>query len=182
MSQITISSFVVCLGIVSVLSLELEPIRSGSFLASIEATYFRAVAAEPHIAPATTMTLAGINKKPLAGFGGTCANERQVVRDQQVSSRSNDGPQDGTEGRFWIGMIVKLQNKASVSLHQNGVAAGLADKLIQRSQSRLRDFAPVDDRPEDVVHSFAQFDGGTQSLPGVVGACVSALSNMVCVP
>ena len=76
MSQITISSFVVCLGIVSVLSLELEPIRSGSFLASIEATYFRAVAAEPHIAPATTMTLAGINKKPLAGFGGTGANER----------------------------------------------------------------------------------------------------------
>src|ERR1700716_3380488 len=128
------------------------------------------------------MTLAGINKKPLAGFGGTCANERQMVRNKQLGSGSNDWPQDGVESRLRIGLILKLQNKASVSLHQNGVAAGLADKLSQRSRGRLWDFASLDDRPEDVVHGFAQFDGGVESLLCVVGACVSAPSNMVCLP
>src|SRR5712675_2323449 len=103
-----------------------------------------------------------------------------MVRDQQVGSGSNNRPQDGVEGRFRVGVIVKLPDKVSVGLHQNGVAAGLANKVVQGRYGGWRDFVPIGDCPEDAVHGFAQFDGGAQSLLGVAGMSISALSKMGC--
>ncbi len=77
-------------------------------------------------------------------------------------------------------MIVKLPDKVSVSLHQNRMAACFANKVVQGRYGGWRDFAPIGDCPEDAVHGFAQFDGGAQSLLGVVWVSVSALSKMVC--
>src|SRR5712672_2318271 len=103
-----------------------------------------------------------------------------MVRDQQVGSGSNNGPQDGVEGRVRIGVIVKLPDKVSVGLHQKGVAAGLANKDVQGRYGGWRDFAPIGDCPEDAIHGFAQFHGGAQSLSGLAGMSISALSKMVC--
>lgn len=79
-------------------------------------------------------------------------------------------------------MIVKLPDEVSVGLHQNGVAAGFANKFVQGRYGGWRDSAPIGDCPKDAVHGFAQFDGGAQSLLGVVGAGIGALSEMVCLP
>src|SRR3981081_883002 len=60
--------------------------------------------------------------------------------------------------------------------------ANVAHKFIQRSQSNLRYFASVHDRPEDVMHGFAKFDGGAQGLLGGVRAGISPLREMLCLP
>src|SRR6266852_8931368 len=51
-------------------------LSGGLFLAGIEAPDFGAIPAEPHVAPTAAVTLAGIDKQPLAGLGRAGAHER----------------------------------------------------------------------------------------------------------
>src|ERR1017187_6738990 len=65
---------------------------SAFFLPRIKPLHLRTVPAARHVAPAAVMVLAGIQKKPLAHFRGAGPNVGQLIRSQQIGSRTGDGP------------------------------------------------------------------------------------------
>src|SRR5437868_12409202 len=105
-----------------------------------------------------------------------------MVRYKQVSGRANDRPQYSVKSAFRVGLIVSLQDKVSVSRHQNRVTSTFPDKLIQGRQPRGRDFAPVGNRPKDLVQGLAQHNGGVKSLLSLARVRTGALSERVGLP
>jgi hypothetical protein len=59
---------------------------------------FVSVTAGLHIAPAATMVLGGIKKKPSTIFCGALTNQFERARGQQGGGISSDWPQDRCEG------------------------------------------------------------------------------------
>ncbi len=76
---------------------QFEKLALTFFLPRIKPLHLRAVPAARHVAPAAVMVLAGIQKKPFASFRGAGPNVGQLIRSQQIGSRTGNRPEHAIE-------------------------------------------------------------------------------------
>ena len=145
------------------------------FLPNIEPLHLRAIAAARHVAPAAVMVLAGIQKKPFAGFRRARTNVRQLIRCQQIGRRAGDGPEQAVE----VSEFVESPLEPVLRWHQVHVPGRGLRGGIQPGESSRRRGTLVHDRPENIVNGFAQFSALIERTPRELGLEVAALEEPV---
>jgi len=118
------------------------------------------------------MVLAGIQKKPFAGFRRAGTNIGQLIRCQQIGRGAGDGPEQAVE----VSEVVEAPLEAAVlrrrqtHVRGRGLCSG-----IQSGETSRRSGALVHDRPENIVNGFPQFPCVIERTLGEVGLEVAAL-------
>jgi hypothetical protein len=149
---------------------------AASFPPHIKPLHLRAISAARHVAPAAVMVLAGIQKKPFAGFRRAGTNIGQLIRCQQIGRGAGDGPEQAVE----VSEVVEAPLEAAVlrrrqtHVRGRGLCSG-----IQSGETSRRSGALVHDRPENIVNGFPQFPCVIERTLGEVGLEVAALEEAV---
>jgi hypothetical protein len=107
--------------------IDLSDSLRGLPLPGMEAPHFGPVAAALHVAPATVMILAGVEKEPFALLGRTCANEWQLLGRQQVGGRPGKNPKDAVKAV----QVIEAPFEAAVGLHQAQVFSRRVNSGVQ---------------------------------------------------
>src|SRR5205807_2072935 len=113
-----------------------------------------------HVAPSPVMVLAGIQKKPLTRLRRAGSNVAQLIRSQQLSSYSGDGPQHPVEVENFI--IAPLE--APLPWNQSPVSSRALHIGVELGQRRGRRRTLLHDRPKDIVDSLPQIPCPQQNL------------------
>jgi len=131
-----------------------------SFLPIVVPVKLGAVPTSRHIAPAAAVTLARVQEEPLAAFREACAHKGQLLRRQQIDSRTRNRPQHAIE----LAQLVEFPFEAVSCRHQMHMPRRRLRIGIEPRKRSRRNRPLVDDRPEDVVDRFAQFPAPGQNL------------------
>ena len=125
------------------------------------------------------MVLAGIQKKPFAGFGEAGPHVGQLVRHQQIASRARDRPQHAVELTQVVEAPFEDGLHRASSWNQAHVASRVLHVGIEPGESSGGYGLLIHDRPEHVVDCLAQFPAPFESLLRALGIGIASLEQPI---